>query len=176
MADSILVLLLRRRRAAPHGPRASSLVAAALAAVLADPDLCALLGEGPGTPKVFQDEATGSPALPWLVVEEQAASIEHETVGLVGGNLVVAEHPRGILDWTITAATKGQARAIRRALAAVLNAADLASDSGDPVLVLVDGQDSPVAHGIAPGVPFCFEAALSLSYILERPASYTVTL
>jgi len=124
-----------------------------------------LLGETSSTTKIWTDIAMGTPAPPWLVIEENDALATTETAGDDG---VIHYISDGQFQVDIFATTKVQARTIRRMVVTALNDADLVNSDAAVLLFRVSNDSSPPVPDTTVGAPQAYHAIALFRYIVDR--------
>lgn len=125
------------------------------------------LGETSGSKKIYADEAMGSPAPPWVTIEEPQEQLEQQTIGDDG---IVYYFGRGSLEITVYGTTKLQVKAIRKQIVTALNDAPLLFADGTLIsdhLRLAAPLNSPIP-GVTIGAAQGYSATAQFTYFVER--------
>ncbi len=140
------------------------LVAACKAKLLATPAFVAAVGHANATPKVFFNDALGSPALPYTTLIEEGGEDLPEspqsdgTVNYVG---------HGSYQFNCYAASPTGARAVRRLAVAALNDAPLLNDDCTVLYFRAVNPTFPVVPDVGPDSAACYRASVNFKAITE---------
>lgn len=144
--------------ASSAAPPAADLVAAIRAALSASATVSTAFGDAAATPKFFGDKATGSPALPYLVIGEPMSMREY----VAGNNWI----ERGNVMVSILAVGKLAARTLADKAAVVINDAALIIQGATLMKLRVSNAQFVATDDVAVGVPTAYQIVLTVDYWL----------
>ena len=129
--------------------------------------LATAFGDSSGTPKFWSDHVMASPDLPWLQIVERDSEEGQEMHGWgpTPAEQAPVDYPAGRLDLAVYAATKAEARTLRRAVVTALNDAPLLNDDCTVLAFRIASAVAPPVPETSVGVPKAYRAVASFGYI-----------